>query len=440
MHRDSGKRLSHSMSTRHQNSGETERDRESRYTQSATGRIERATSSVRTSRHGVHSLASSDDMTTSWYEGDLTVHDVLRNRCKNESHVTRILKYRKEYAYRSLYNSRRLGLLLLVLALINIGMFTVLFVTKNKQAECKIRVPDTTHMPDKIVVSQITPNDCSGDISQFESADKIYVYYHIQNYPHHAASIYKLHSKDQLLGKNVEMSKLNECFPYISVSSAGLDYILHPCGLHPWSIYNDLFRFSAEDPRRKPVYHKLDESEETLTKYQEYSYSKNPPYTMIDKMKKQVYYWLLDKNPTLQIHLSSMVCPESCQSLHITETRAETIKAIHRMMNTEVAGDGVQNGHFVQWMTPSPFKSFRKLYGVLEGPIKIPMYVSVRIAYDSTKFGGEKYVSIVALSWTCGNLASLRTLLLVLWILCLLGSIPLLVKKPGDVTSVVNLL
>ncbi|CDR94621.1 hypothetical protein, conserved [Babesia bigemina] len=398
----------------------------------------RLSNSANSVRVGDSSFNSQDYSTSQSFDAEETVREILFRRRNTSEQEAGLSRFRRDRSQKAMHNSRRLGLIMLVLGLINGGLFALLQARRKAYAECTVVVPDRLQRGYEKWVHPITEQNCSGDTSRFEKANKIYIYYSINNYPFHGAAAFKLHSKNQLEGMEPTKNDIHSCYPYHVVSIAGVEKIIYPCGPHLWHFYSDIFKFSTENPDDSTVFLPIDDSLATLSYCQDYTHMRNPPDKSINETFKTTYYWLQENSIAVNSDENSE-SGENVDTGFVTRKSAQNISAIRTLMNAR-AGRGLQNGHIIQWMTPSPFKTFKKLYGVLQGPIAFPLYVTMHVTYDAESFGGWKSLSLVASGWPYGKLVPVQSLLGLIAAMCCAFALLLLLTKPGDPQRCVNLL
>ncbi|ORM39594.1 uncharacterized protein BXIN_2912 [Babesia sp. Xinjiang] len=417
-----------------------DRDRDSRASHQSKTTSRHRSNSITSIRGIAMSFASSEYGTIGSFDAGVNVRDVLIRRSTAESRAEGLRHFRTDASQHTIYNSRRIGVVLLLLGIFNAAFFVLLQIRRGLHTECTFNVPDKPSAANGQWTYTVTHSDCVGDVTRFASAPKVYVYYSIHNYPHHGSAVYKLHSKEQLEGKDVEKEDLKKCFPYNAVLVDGKERLVYPCGPHLWYVYNDTFKFTMMDTSASPVAIELDESQELLGYRQEYTMVRNPPTQEISRSYKNTYYWLLPETKTIKTDDSPVYKISRPRGAYLDIKTPQQLQALQNLMTSPKSGIGIENAHVVQWMTPPPFKTFKKLYGSLVGPIALPLYVTGNIAYDTEKYGGSKTLSLVVPSWPYGRLISAQNVLGVLAALCLALSFVLLVSKPGDPGRCANLL
>ncbi|GFE54284.1 apical membrane antigen 1 [Babesia ovis] len=285
------------------------------------------------------SFASTEYGGTGSFDTGVTVRDVLSRRYTAESRAEGLRKFRNDPSQHTIYNSKRLGIVLLLLSMINICLFVVLQVRRSSHAECTINIPDDSSNVNGVWDSQISKKDCIGDISRFEQADTVHVYYTINNYPFHGASVFRLHSKEQIEGKEVSKDDIKNCFPYDIVHVDGKEQIIYPCGPHIWHLYNDSFKFSTKQYSTSslvPV--ALDESQELLAQRQEFAIARNPPDQEISRSYKNTYYWLQSNAKEITAHEKPKRVGEKVDSTTMLKKTVHQLRATEKLMAAHKAG------------------------------------------------------------------------------------------------------
>ncbi|GBE60216.1 transmembrane domain-containing protein [Babesia ovata] len=243
----------------------------------------RLSNSANSVRVGESAFSSQDYSASHSFDAEETVREILFRRRNTGEQEEGLSSFRRDRSQKAMFNSRRLGIIMLILGLINGGLFALLQVRRKAYAECTVDVPDRLQRGDDKWVHTITTQNCSGDIKRFQKANKIYVYYSIYNYPFHGAAAFKLHSKKQLEGKESTKKDVHPCYPYHMVSIGGKEKIIYPCGPHMWHLYSDNFKFSTENPKDSTIYLRLDDSFETLSYCQEYAHMQNPEAKVVNQ-------------------------------------------------------------------------------------------------------------------------------------------------------------
>ncbi|EDO07474.1 LEM3 (ligand-effect modulator 3) / CDC50 family protein [Babesia bovis T2Bo] len=424
-----------------------ERDRDTRSAHSTKVMSRYYTGSLNSIKGVAMSFASYEFGTSGSFDAGVTIRDVLSRRATPETRAEGLRQFRKDSSQQTFYNSKRVGIVLIIMGLINTLLFTVIQITRSSHVECSIPIVDDATDGQGEWSTRIDSSNCIGDVSKFKQADKINVYYTIHNYPFHAASVFGLHSKSQLEGKEVSKDEVWRCYPFNHVLEDGKEQQIYPCGPHLWNLYNDTFSFSRRplDKTQNGASLKddiipLDESQHILANYQEHADARNPLDQTISHLYKNVYYWLHSTSNMATLQSAPNKSQTQRDGKYPNKKTLAEVRAIEKLMTAPNAGTGVENGHVIQWMTPSPFKTIKKLYGVLKGPIEFPIYVNAHIGYDTAKFGGRKTLSLVVPSWPYGKLTSVQTFIGTLVLLSFPLSLILLLSKTGDTGRCVNLI
>jgi len=177
------------------------------------------------------------------------------------------------------------------------------------------------------------------------------------------------------------LSDLNEQYGIITTSKDGLtsvmpgyppindlndDYhkvVIYPCGLQAFSVFNDFFSMSTHEdiPVDIPLY----DSPRLISADPDLNYFKRVDETKYPK-RENVYEWL----PSYYYD--------------------------------DVAGNGVENSHFMNWMRLSSGPVVQKLFAVLneygdDSTIKPPFRIKVRNRYNISSWGGKKFVILTTM-------------------------------------------
>uniref|UniRef100_A0A3B0N1B6 LEM3 (Ligand-effect modulator 3) family / CDC50 family, putative n=1 Tax=Theileria annulata TaxID=5874 RepID=A0A3B0N1B6_THEAN len=334
-------------------------------------------------------------------------------------------------------NCNKYGTILLIMFIINLIILISVFLI-NDPVTCKKELTGYKVGIEHSVM--IGSEDCNLNKNEkLINFDEIYVYYKLFNYPFHFSSVYKLLSKMQISGKiSRNHGDLQYCNTYTKILINGVNRILNPCGSHLVNVYNDQFKFfsSVSDKDNKKVIKEeeieLNESSEALTNNQEFAFVKN--VSKEDKLNFNDYYWLDD---ALEYSNDYKVGLNKNYDLINGWNKGNKIS---KQLNTEKSGSGVRNGHFIQWLTPPPFPTFTKLYGILKGPLELPLKLQFNNNYDVTLYGGKKFIILKASRFNMGHLITFRILFSIFTVLSLIFALIMLLYKPKNMYSIFNLL
>ncbi|EKX72141.1 conserved hypothetical protein [Theileria equi strain WA] len=277
-------------------------------------------------------------------------------------------------AFNKQHRRSKLSIQLLVTSFFCLAMMLYSYFS-NDMVSCTINLGE---YPEKINTIEIDKRKCPIELTQ----RNIYVYYKIDGYPLHAYAGYKLHNKTQF--KGIVDENARACFPYDFLKGTGTKKLLFPCGAHPVNVYNDKFGFYSESMFHDNKKILIDQRFETLAKYQDYQDIKDPPKGSFDG-KADIHNWL---------RATSVESLKFSSGVKTLSGREDKPKMTH-LLSSISSGDGMENGHFVQWMTPPPFENFMKLYGIVSGPTKFPFYIKFENYFKINEFGGNKYLVLI---------------------------------------------
>lgn len=204
----------------------------------------------------------------------------------------------------------------------------------------------------------------------------VYVYYELQSfYQNHKRYVRSLVSS-QLGGKNKAPSTLGQCAPqqYVDGTANTVDpttgdvltdnAAVDPCGLMPYSYFNDSYVMSQQQP--------------------------GGDLTAIDLDETNIA-WASDKNSLYG---------------HYRPTNFNLI-AQYRGGGTINSTNGYVNDdeHFLVWMRPGAARTVRKLYARINSdiPAGTVIYATVNNRYNTYNFGGRKTIVISTHSWVGGH-------------------------------------
>lgn len=221
----------------------------------------------------------------------------------------------------------------------------------------------------------IKPSDCRnmGNKTKFV-AGPVYIYYQLENFNQNDAAFMNSKLDEQLRGTIVtDRDKVKKhCGEHSFYGKDGK--ILHPCGAYAASFFNDTLHqiYEYSDGLDSRAIH-ISRSREELAWASDLRQFKNPPDEEKRKYSDQVYFWL--------------------------DHFGGPLKEEHMM----IAGKGVENAHFVNWMTPAAMPDFRNLWGVVKEGINLPATVSIHARYDAGKFHAVKSIVFSQQSFAGGS-------------------------------------
>eukprot|EP00920_Eleutheroschizon_duboscqi_P040618 GHVT01097126.1.p1 GENE.GHVT01097126.1~~GHVT01097126.1.p1 ORF type:complete len:149 (+),score=22.12 GHVT01097126.1:674-1120(+) len=90
--------------------------------------------------------------------------------------------------------------------------------------------------------------------------------------------------------------------------------------------------------------------------------------------------------------------PEDNEDPELNSSEGARAFQFEVQLNYDEAGPMVENSHFISWMKPAAFSTFRKLYGVLGGDITLPLWVHIGNLYplEVQHFDGRKAIVLVS--------------------------------------------
>ncbi|KAJ6226919.1 cell cycle control protein [Anaeramoeba flamelloides] len=224
-----------------------------------------------------------------------------------------------------------------------------------------------------------TGKDCSIEIKPTQTMKApIYLYYELTNLHQNHRRYLKSKSNDQLKGEDVTYEDVSKCNPVISLDKKENDKdIYQPCGLIPWSKFNDTFSI-------------IDSNNDDLG------------------FTSKGIAWQTDidgkfKNPKKEIDPNA---------------------------STTIQSDFTDE-NFIVWMRPAAFPKFRKLFSILKkGSLEKDKTYTVNIQnnYPVKSFEGTKKMIFTTISWAGGKNRFLGLLYVIVSIFLLVVGTAILIK------------
>jgi uncharacterized membrane protein len=201
----------------------------------------------------------------------------------------------------------------------------------------------------------------------------IYMYYGLENYYQNHRRYVQSKSDTQLAGEVIySYSSLSTCSPRISLNnSQNPNYFYEPCGLIPWSMFNDSFML----------------------------YSGNN----LIPLRKQGIAWSSDlrkfNNP-----------PNGTKGIRIIEN--------------------FKDEDFIVWMRVAGLPNFKKLYRIIDQDIPAGIYqIKIFNNYPVSSFNGKKYICLSTTSWIGGKNPFLGWAYITVGLICLIEGIFFAIKQ-----------
>ncbi|PFH38702.1 hypothetical protein BESB_010440 [Besnoitia besnoiti] len=314
-------------------------------------------------------------------------------RCSEASHSSlacwfvRQMQAETAYGINPVRSAKTVLWLCAVSALFFICMGAWLLVEDTHHIECKLNY-EYNEDGSRYMLKGISGAHCTRDVAELEGP-VINVYVEMQNFFQNDAQVVWSRSARQLAGTIFTRPEdVRECEPLVTAIVEHVQKVLHPCGVLAWNVLTDKFQFLAGMPDgdndEVPIallplnqaQHVLLESWPWQDMY------KNPARDERAAVLDKVYFWMSadDNAADERTHKSR------------EEARAELL--VDRL-NYEEAGEMVENGHFIQWMQTAALGTFRKLYGRLEGPLKLPVSAHITVMLDVMSWNGKKAIVLV---------------------------------------------
>ncbi|PFH38606.1 hypothetical protein BESB_009480 [Besnoitia besnoiti] len=263
----------------------------------------------------------------------------------------------------------------------------------NRHVECRLNYEDETLQEggSRYSLLSITADMCGPRNNELKelAGPYVYVYVEMENFYQNDAQVIWSRHEEQLAGKIFTDPKdLRSCEPVVTAVVNNVPKVLHPCGALAWNVFTDRFQFldavpddTADSGPVKPLI--VEETQAMLLNSLEWRpWFKNPAPEERAKYRDKVYFWM------------SQVDNDDGQDMYKSREEAKAELLMDRL-NYEEAGEMVENGHFVQWMRPATFGSWRKLYGRIKGPVELPLFAYIAVTYDVKLWRGKKAIVLV---------------------------------------------
>ena len=265
----------------------------------------------------------------------------------------------------------------------------------------------------------------------------VFLYYELTNFYQNHRRYVSSRDDDQLsAGNSVETGAdaySSNCDPwyqstyYDSTGSTSTNYQYYPCGLVARSVFNDTFTVSVQPSGSSSrTLISVDDSPSTISWAQDVKvkFSQADPTKTTSSGKtllETVDMWLLKTFPP-QVCLPNK--PTVAPSLH----KVSTIKLSSGMevvdcdfsANTcnftpactgdytpvkNMAGYGINNAHFINWMRTAGLSTFRKLYGRIDRDLNPgdTIYIGIQSNFEVQSYQGTKSVVLSTATWAGGK-------------------------------------
>jgi len=209
----------------------------------------------------------------------------------------------------------------------------------------------------------------------------VYVYYRLENFYQNHRRYVKSRNDAQLRGQVVTLkSDLTDCAPFASVgdSASPNDFYL-PCGLIARSIFNDT-------------------------------------------------YVLTLNGTAIPVSTDGVAWPSDYDKFNNPPAGTTGVRVIQNFRDVD----------FIVWMRTAALPTFRKLWRVIQGPIKGNLVIQVQNNFPVSQFNGKKQIVISTASWLGGKNPFLGYAYMVVGAACILLAIIFGLKhlisgrRPGD--------
>ncbi|EPT28994.1 hypothetical protein TGME49_230820 [Toxoplasma gondii ME49] len=260
----------------------------------------------------------------------------------------------------------------------------------EQHVECKLNYAEKTLQEgsSRYLLKGISSAHCTREVNELKG-EEISVYAEMGHFFQNDAQVLWSRNDRQLAGKIFTDPKdVRECEPLATAVVGNVTKVLHPCGALAWAVFTDKYQFLEGTPEgdndqvpMKPI--PLNQTQAVLLhSWPWQDMYKNPPAEDRAAVLDKVYFWM------------SPVDNDDGEDMYKTREEARAELLMDRL-NYEEAGEMVENGHFIQWMQTAALGTFRKLYGSLEGPLKLPVSAHITVMYDVSSWKGKKAIVLV---------------------------------------------
>lgn len=324
--------------------------------------------------------------------GTLTKRGGNETSEKEQGYLSELFKQQRMKAWQPVLTPKIVIFFFLGIGIVILIIGIVLCASVGSVIECKLRYPDPSQSSSSVQIT-FSKADCAG-INENDSVDgPVFIYYELNRFYQNHRAYVRSFSATQLSDGDAGYSTLDDCSPLDSKDGK----LLYPCGLVANSVFNDTYALTGSDGSSISVDTSADTiswSSDVKNKYKEASY-----------IPSETNSWL----------------------------------------NTTLFPQGIETGHFINWMRVSALPNFRKLWGKLEvDTLYFPLTVTIENNYPVAQFDGTKTVVLSTSSWAGGRSFFLSIVYLVVGSLCTAMGIffwMLMIRKPrhlGDVNFLSN--
>lgn len=306
---------------------------------------------------------------------------IKKKAAKGEPPASNPFKQQKLPAWQPILTPKAVIISFFIIGLIFVPLGIGLVISSNQVIEYHSRA------------YEVCPNKTSRCIINVSFANvhmdpPIYVYYKLENFYQNHRRYGRSRSDSQLRGEEVSSkSSLTDCDPFISLNNSDdPNLFFFPCGLIVRSLFNDTFKlFSSNDTQ-------------------------------------------------IPMAIENIAWPSDLEKKFANP--ANYTRGIRTIPD-------LRNQDFVNWMRVAGLPTFRKLYRVINEPLKGDYTVEIANNFPVTSFGGHKYVILSTTNWLGGKNPFLGYAYIVVGTVCVILAVIFMLKQiirprvQGDTTYLV---
>eukprot|EP01002_Notosolenus_urceolatus_P003303 NODE_1870_length_1270_cov_13.276003_g1549_i0.p1 GENE.NODE_1870_length_1270_cov_13.276003_g1549_i0~~NODE_1870_length_1270_cov_13.276003_g1549_i0.p1 ORF type:complete len:380 (+),score=63.65 NODE_1870_length_1270_cov_13.276003_g1549_i0:54-1193(+) len=256
----------------------------------------------------------------------------------------------------------------------------------------------------------------------------VYMYYRLEGFYQNHRRYAKSRNDAQLAGEEVEEASLDECEPKATAVVDGNKYILNPCGLIAWSMFNDSFSLFLQTGGKDSNQRAL------ICATHGARWPDAYPNPKENHCTKNGIAWPSDQEKKFR-QPPGYNNPNNSVWGYPNDYPGEPG---HRIPN-------VTDPDFMVWMRTASLPTFRKLFRKIEQPLIAGYYtLEIQQRFPVYEFGGHKAVVLSTSTWIGGRNEFLGGAYMVVGSICFFLAVIFLVKHlvspraPGELNFLAN--